>query len=160
MPCPAPKTQRKMESIKFSVYAPKPKQVVIFEFYMSGYLKAIYFNDNAKGGFVSNSIVEAPVKIDYISGKIPPQFDGMKQVGCIVKDISVIDLSFEKFWNTYAYKRGNLARSKKLWAKLSEQERILALGFIAKLRVVYEQERKDMPYPETYLSQKRWENEL
>ena len=149
-----------MEALRFSVYAPKPNQVVIYEFYLTGFLKSIYFNDNSKGGFMMSSIVESPLRIVYAPGVIPPEFDPMKKAGCIVKDITEIDLSLDKFWNVYGYKRGNLIRTKKLWEKLSTHERILALGFIAKLKQVYERERKEMPYPETYLSQKRWENVL
>jgi hypothetical protein len=149
-----------MEAIRFSVYAPKPKQVVIYEYYMSGFLKSIYLNDNCNGGFAIISIVESPIKITYEPGTIPPEFKKMQLSGCEVRDITTVDLSFEKFIDIYQYKRGNLVRAKKLHGKLSDHERILALGFIRKLKATYERERKEMPYPETYLSQKRWENEL
>ena len=149
-----------MENILFSVYAPVPKQIVIVEYYITGHIKAMMFNDNAKGGFVRTSINEMPHYIAYNPGTIPPEFAAMIKAGCEVKDITLIDLSFEKFWNTYGYKRGNIERCKKLWTKLSNHERILALGFVRKLKSVYEKEGKESPYPETYLSQKRWENEL
>jgi hypothetical protein len=142
------------------VYAPKTKQIVIYDFYLTGNIRAIIFNDNAKGGFVIASIQEAPVKINYIPGKIPAEFMGMLAAKCEIKDITNLDLSFIKFWNAYGYKRGNIERARKLWDKLTAHEKILALGFINKLKAVYDRERKDMPYPETYLSQKRWENEL
>lgn len=146
--------------ISFSVFAPKTKQVVIFEFYLSGFLKGIYFNDNAKGSFVIASIYEAPSQITYKPGSIPSEFAGMISAKCEVKDISTIDLTFEKFWEIYCYKRGNIERNKKLWAKLSSHEKILALGFINKLKAVYSREGKELPYPETYIAQHRWENEL
>jgi hypothetical protein len=149
-----------MEVIRFSVYAPKIKQIVVYDYYLTGNIKAINFNDNANGGFIATAIDEAPIRINYIPGKIPAEFAGMIEAGCLVKDISTMDFSFDKFWQVYAYKRGNIPRCKKLWEKMSGHEKVLAIGFINKLRATYDREKKDMPYPETYLSQKRWENEL
>ncbi len=149
-----------MDTIRFSVYAPKPQQIVVFDFYLSGFLKTIFFNDNAKSTFAFASVSEAPIKIDYVPGVIPAQFKSMIDSGCEVKDITKIDLSFAKFWDVYGVKRGNIARTQKLWGKLSDHEKILAIGFIRKLKIVYDREGKQMPYPETYLSQRRWENEL
>lgn len=148
------------EVIRFSVYAPIPKQVVLAEYYLTGYIKSISFNDNAKGGFVSASIRDIPFKIDYTPGTQPREFIAIVKGGCSVKDITILELTFEKFWNVYAYKRGNIERTKKLWAKITEAEKIIAIGFINKIKQVYEKEGKQMPYPETYLSQRRWENEL
>ena len=85
---------------------------------------------------------------------------GITKSGCEVKDITLLELSFEKFWNNYGFKRGNIERTRKLWDKITEAEKIISLGFINKLKAVYEKEGKQMPYPETYLAQKRWENEL
>jgi hypothetical protein len=146
--------------IRFSVYAPKTKQIVIYDYYLTGNLRNISFNDNAKGGFVIASIQESPISIMYLPGQIPIEFRPMIHAKCEVKDITNIDLSFTKFWNTYGYKRGNMERTKKLWEKLTAHEKILALGFINKLKSVYDTEQKAMPYPETYLAQKRWNNEL
>ena len=70
------------------------------------------------------------------------------------------DLNFEKFYNTYNYKIGNKKRANKLWEELSDSEKTMA---IVKLQQ-YEQwlrlrPNQDKAYPETYLSQRRWENE-
>ncbi|MDY0215381.1 MAG: hypothetical protein RBS19_00355 [Bacteroidales bacterium] len=148
------------EIIRFSVYAPIPRQVVVVEYYLSGHIKALHFNDNAKGGFVRGSIIDIPLHINYVPKAKQIEFRAIAVAGCEVKDITNLELSFEKFWNVFAVKRGNIDRTKKLWAKISDAEKIIALGFINKLKAVYEKEGKQMPYPETYLSQKRWENEL
>ena len=148
------------EILRFSVYAPTPKQVVVCEFYLTGHLKALHFNDNAKGGFIRTSIAEIPISIIYTPNKPQSEFAAIVKGGCEVKDITHLDLSFLKFWNAYGFKRGNIERTKKLWEKITEADKIIALGFVNKLKAVYEKEGKQMPYPETYLSQKRWENEL
>lgn len=150
------------EVIRFSIYAPVPKQIVLVEYFLTGHIKAMHFNDNAKGGFVRASVIDVPFKIDYVPGSTQkhPEFLGIIKSGCEVKDITTLELTFEKFWNVYGHKRGNIERNKKLWTKMADSEKIIALGFINKLKAVYEKECKQMPYPETYLAQKRWENEL
>jgi hypothetical protein len=148
------------ELLRFSVYAPVPRQVVIVDYYLTGHLKSLHFKDNANGGFLRASLSDIPFRIDYTPGKPQNEFVAIMKSGCDVKDITNLELSFEKFWNVYGFKRGNIARSRKLWDKTSDADKIIALGFINKLKAVYEKEGKQMPYPETYLSQKRWENEL
>lgn len=81
-------------------------------------------------------------------------------VGCTVKDITHLDLSFEQFWKVYDNKVGNMRRCQKLWAALPRDEKIMALGFVPRLRNHYSRRGLQMPYPETYLNQRRWENVL
>lgn len=71
------------------------------------------------------------------------------------------DLSFEAFWNTYGYKMGNKKRAIKLWAELNEGDRVEVFKHLPKY-AIYLKQRSGMQkvYPETFLSQRRWENEL
>lgn len=83
-----------------------------------------------------------------------------RQKGFIVSQV-VKDLSFKAFWDTYNYKVGNKQRSERLWNKLQEMERIIAMNSIRR----YDSYLKMHPnieklYPETYLNQKRYENEF
>jgi len=69
------------------------------------------------------------------------------------------DLSFESFWNRYNNKFGKKPRAEKLWELLNDKDRMLAYKYIQK----YEQFLIQNPginkkYPETYLSQRIWEN--
>lgn len=102
----------------------------------------------------------APTWIHYRQGQPVPEFEGWRREGSTVRDITAWDVTFDRFWNQYAYKVGNKARAVKLWNALPEMERILALGAIAAQRRHSESRRTDMPYPETYLSQRRWENQF
>lgn len=70
------------------------------------------------------------------------------------------DLSFANFWKTYNYKVGNKKRAEKLWNIMSEADKSMAIIKIA-LYNQYLQQRPAMErlYPETYLSQRRYENE-
>jgi len=70
------------------------------------------------------------------------------------------DLSFKKFWDTYAHKQGKKARAERLWKQLSLTERARAMEYIKKYdNFLYLNKGISKAYPETYLSQKRWENE-
>ena len=71
----------------------------------------------------------------------------------------MMDLTFVAFWNAYAYKVGNKARTEKLWNTLSDVDKAAALKCIP----IYDQflmvkKNQDKVYPETYLSQRRFEN--
>lgn len=60
----------------------------------------------------------------------------------------------------YGYKVGNKPRVQKKWNALPEGERILALGAIPKYKRFAEGKHIDLVYPETYIDQRRWENEF
>ena len=60
----------------------------------------------------------------------------------------------------YGYKVGNKARVQKKWEKLPEGERVLAMASIARYRRFAEGKKIEMVYPETYIDQRRWENEF
>jgi hypothetical protein len=72
-----------------------------------------------------------------------------------------VDTSFEAFWNAYTYKVGNIPRVKKLWENLSNHEQILAIQTIKKYNAwLAKNTAVQKLYAETYLNQKRWENEF
>jgi hypothetical protein len=72
-----------------------------------------------------------------------------------------VDTSFEAFWNAYTYKVGNIPRVKKLWENLSNHEQILAIQTIKKYNAwLAKNTGVQKLYAETYLNQKRWENEF
>lgn len=69
------------------------------------------------------------------------------------------DLSFGAFWSAYGYKVGNKARVQKLWEKLSDAERAQAIRSIPLYdRFLLMKQNQDKLYPETYLRQRRFEN--
>lgn len=65
---------------------------------------------------------------------------------------------FSDFWDKYAYKVGNMKRARKLWGLLAEDERRAAITGIRRYNSYLAQHPSiEKAYPETYLSQKRWE---
>lgn len=69
-----------------------------------------------------------------------------------------IDLSFEVFWDQYDYKVGKRSRAKKLWEAMSASERVSCLLKIKAYKFWLAHKNVDTVYPETWLSQRRWEN--
>lgn len=69
------------------------------------------------------------------------------------------DLSFDRFWTVYNYKVGKKAKAEKLWTEMSLDERSAALIAVVKYNKWMNQKSIEKAYPETWLNQKRWENE-
>jgi hypothetical protein len=71
------------------------------------------------------------------------------------------DLSFNAFWDAYAYKVGKRERAMKLWASMSDADKTKCLRSIPRynqwLMTKFNMERL---YPETYLHQARYNNDF
>ena len=69
------------------------------------------------------------------------------------------EYTFEKFWNVYDKKLGDKSKCEKKWNKLTDSERETIMNtlpvFLSTIK-----DKQYQPYPETYLNQRRWENEL
>lgn len=69
------------------------------------------------------------------------------------------EITFENFWEQYNYKVGNKKRAHIYWNKMNDSERLKALYHIKR----YDRALKLTPhvqklYPDSYLSQARWNN--
>lgn len=124
-------------------------------------LKKIEFNDTCD---IKMAVMKhVPLQITYapgMPGAVPEQMGPWVNSGGKVKDVTEFDVSFGKFWEMYGYKVGNKAGAEKAWCKLGLAERILAIGAIPRLQRHCELHKTDLPYPSTYLNQRRWENEF
>ena len=70
------------------------------------------------------------------------------------------DLSFTAFWDAFDYKMGNKSRAEAAWHKMGTEDRNACILSIKR----YKTWKKLNPsighiYAETFLSQRRWENE-
>lgn len=68
------------------------------------------------------------------------------------------DLSFEAFWERYDLKVGKKDRAKKLWTQLPDMDKHQALKAIPRYNMWLIEKGINKVYPETYLSQRRFEN--
>ena len=72
------------------------------------------------------------------------------------KDINIL---FDVFWNLYNRKEGSKKRCESKWNKLSDIERQKIIdtlpSFMSQIR-----DKQFQPFPETYLNQERWNDEI
>lgn len=124
-------------------------------------LQGVRFLSTADEGFKKVLLKHVSVNMWYYKGRsIEELFPGWRQAGYAAKDITDFDVSFEKFWGLYGKKVGNKAGVAKKWERLSWDEKVMAMGCVPRMRRYYEQRGIELPYPETYINQRRWENEF
>lgn len=135
--------------------------VLVYEWLegMTWELQSISWSDGCVPNVKLATVREVPVRITYQRGEPVERFQHWIKSGIKVSDVTDTDYSFERFWNLYGYKVGNKDRVKKKWERLPEGEKILALGSIPRYRRFTECKHIEMTYPETYIDQRRWENE-
>ena len=124
-----------------------------------GVLRKVEFNDECGRNAKEAGLQECPVCIHYKAGVAVPEFERWRKVGCTVRDESENNTSFARFWAAYDYKVGNKARVEKKWNALPDGDRLLALGAIARYKRFALDKKQNRVYPETYIDQRRWENE-
>ncbi len=69
-------------------------------------------------------------------------------------------LNFSDFWEAYDYKVGKKNRTERLWDAMTEAERAQAMASISKYNLYLAQHPGiEKAYPDTWLNQRRWENQ-
>lgn len=69
------------------------------------------------------------------------------------------DLTFERFYNKYNYKVGSKKRAESIWKGLSNTDKYLCLQAIDRYNSFLNKKKNmERAYPETFLNQRRWEN--
>lgn len=153
-----------MNNVRYSVRPTKiANSVAILSYALPddrGYarLLSVAWNGEAADYFKQATMREVPATISYVPGKIPMEMMMWQQVGCEIRDISEIDLSFDKFWRVYNVRMGSKDYIEKCWMKLKEADKILALGAITRMQRYYRERNLEIPFPSTYINQRRWEN--
>lgn len=121
-------------------------------------LRSVTFNDGSHYNFAKPVLLRVPSVIQYAEGRLAMEFMLLTESGCVVKNVTEVDVSFGRFWGAYGYKVGNKATVEKKWNALKPEDRMLALQGIERQRRHSESHKTDMPYPQTYIDQRRWEN--
>ena len=75
------------------------------------------------------------------------------------KEIKIVDFDFLKFWNLYNKKVGDKTKILKKWSKLKQIDRDTILKTLP-LFLQNITDKKFQPFPDTYLNNKRWNDEL
>ena len=107
-------------------------------------------SDNAKAGWKKRRSVDA-------NGMRPHSDRNAIKVN--KSKVKELNIEFSKFWNTYNKKEGSKPNCEKKWNKLSDEDRQRIIDtlpvFLSKIK-----DKQFQPYPETYLNQRRWDNEI
>lgn len=147
--------------LTFTVIAPKiTNSVVTYIYALDGKLVRVGFNIDALEKFKQTALQEAPTSITYQAGIVPPEFSPMRETGCLIRDISEFDFSYDSFAKIYGYRVGDLKKQRKLLEALTFEEKILAFAFIPRYKAFINRTGTAQLYPERYLLQRRWENVL
>lgn len=138
--------------INYLVTHIKNGKTMLFTFDLNGFLIAFKTDLKMSEATVNYFNANFPFKIS--------QIDHFKTTGHFRVEVLQQDLSFTAFWNAYSYKVGNKARAEKLWKALKDTDKAKAISYIKR----YNNNLLLTPgiqrlYPETYLSQKRFNNE-
>ncbi|MDW8420128.1 MAG: hypothetical protein RML37_12025 [Chitinophagales bacterium] len=67
------------------------------------------------------------------------------------------EVTFEAFYNAYGYKEGR-KKAEAAWNRLSKAEQWKAYRYIPRIKAKKQLSGEALPYPATYLNQKRWED--
>ena len=118
-----------------------------------------YSSENVLMFFENNAILKDE-QLQYLTRNFPFVADQLPKIVNKGKLKEITDLTFDKFWADYGYKVGNKSRAEKLWNKLQEIERILVLESLPRYNYYLKTHPSiEKAYAETYLFQRRWENE-
>lgn len=98
--------------------------------------------------------------------KVMPYNEGLlmalpKLINNLVISESITDTSFKAFWEKFRNKVGNKPRAEKLYKLLSPEEKLQVIMSIKKYHNwLIQNPNVQQLYPETYLAQRRWENQF
>ncbi|MEA2041157.1 MAG: hypothetical protein U9N85_01205 [Bacteroidota bacterium] len=158
---------KRVDLIKYTVTAPQLDGELIYGYDVDEILREF-----------ENKAVMTPEILQFFGTKLPlreawlvPMLRQFKQNFGIKLEVQRmdIDLSFPTFWDYYNYKVGNKQRAKDLWIGkkptntrqyITEADKLKSFRLVPKLRYNYKLKNKDLPYLETFLYQRRFENEF
>lgn len=134
---------------KYVITAPNFKGEMILEYDLNGVLKS----------FVNNAEL-SPEQLYFLRERLPIMHSEVDQISSTTIVTEVTDLSFTRFWNDYNYKIGNKGRCEKLFNKLDLSEKLALFQSIPKYnRYLKLHPSIERAYAETYIYQRRFENE-
>lgn len=132
---------------------------------------AIYMTYDMKGNLSNLDLVEIlpqlnEKQIEWIFSTLIADVRTLEKCLSInMRKIEIVDITvsitFEAFWKEYPNKVGRKERTRELWRLLTDIEKAKAFNNIkAYKKWISLQNNMAFVYPETYLSQRRWDNEF
>lgn len=137
---------------KFLVTHKQTHKTMLFTFDLKGFLIAF-----------KTDLVMSDAIVNYFNTAFPfklSQLEHYRKNKVFKVDEVLQDISFKAFWLAFNNKVGNKTRAEKLWNALKDTEKAKALNYIPTYNnyLILNQGIQKL-YPETYLSQKRFNND-
>lgn len=137
---------------KYLVTHKKNGKTMLFTFDLNGFLIAFKTDLNMNDATVDYFKKQFLFKLS--------ELDHYKQSIIFRCEEILQDLSFTSFWNFYGHKKGNKKRAERLWNALTEVQMVKAFVDIRNYKNdLILNPNLMQAYPETYLAQKRFDNE-
>lgn len=76
------------------------------------------------------------------------------------KGNGIFNIPFSDFWNLYGYKIGDKKNCEKIWDKLIYDTQKIIIASLPDWKTNILKIQAALPYPETYLNQERWNDEI
>lgn len=122
-----------------------------------GYLKFGYDAEGVLVKFENNAILDA-IQLRYLSANFPFAMSELAEKLNKGKITECTDLSFERFWEEYGYKKDKIS-AEKYWKKMPDNEKAKAISGIKRYRYDCKRSQRDMVYPIRYLRNMRYMDE-
>lgn len=135
---------------KYQLTSPKFTGVICFEFAENGYLSGLTIDAELSNVQHAHLLQNTPLKIQQL-GLLKERFKT-----ATITEVPE-DLSFNRFWQEYDYKKGKKVQTQNTWERLSKADKVKALTFIKTLKNQKRLDGTAMPYPNTYLNQRYFE---
>lgn len=133
-----------------------PDEHVVYEFDSEGKLRAFEINKKMTDEQFGNFRKWLP----YTEQELHCWVQELRVRGIKYRLIEgVLDLSFENFYNQYAYNGGekrNRLNAERAWKRLGEADKVNALRYISKYMVACKNSGIGIKYPDTYINQRAW----
>lgn len=113
---------------------------------------------------IENQIITLPNTYPTLTQSLPDsQVIGNVDVnvddnGNVIKDVNN-NIPFDDFWNLYNKKVGDKKKCEKKWKALKDDQREIIMQTLPKWLKQFS-DKQFQPYPETYLNQERWNDEI
>ena len=129
--------------------------------YRDGFLVAVSIPESESFDDLATSFLLNWLRSQITESQMLTNVDDTTQLVRFRAEAIAPDITFDSFWNAYGYKVGNRKRAEKEWSRLNPEDRVRCLQGVKRYSMWIAQRRnQDKLYPETFLSQSRWENEF
>ncbi len=140
--------------MEFILTGKKTAIKVVFKYDLKGFLTAFEIEGVSDENQLKYLFWNAAFPFPYLEDMIPD----IEKLGAFHIKTVENDLSFAHFWEKYNYKVSR-KKAEKLWEKLTRAERIKVFLHLPKYEAYLTGKSIEKAYPDTYLRNKRFEDE-